>query len=252
MDCGAEITICIDEKKYHVFFTSRQATSNITTNTLHRHPYAEFHIVEKGSVEYVIDDKHYLLHAGDMLVIPAMKFHRNYTFSNEELTFLSFQIDKTFTEPMQCSQKPDIISELSARLWDAFRLGTCGVAAACLSYIMSPLLFKGEQKIVPLQDEHFIIHEWFSLHYFEDVTLSDLAKALSLSLSQTQRLVKKHTGSTFRQMIIQKRLDAAKHLYTVENLSMEEIAHTVGYHSYNGFWKAFHSTKHSSQKGNVG
>lgn len=245
MNYGAEITIYADLKKYHTFFTTRVATSGQTTNNLHWHPYAEFHIVESGAVAYVVGDKHYLLHAGDMLVIPARTFHRNSTASEESATFISFQIDKLYPEPMTYSQKPELITELASILYEAFRSGNCGVASACLSYSLGPLLCKGEQKVIPLQNKHFIIHEWFTLHYADDVTLADLARELSLSPSQTQRLIKKYTGCTFRQMIIKKRMDAAKHLYTVENLSMEEIAYAVGYHSYNGFWKAFRNTNHS-------
>ena len=62
-----------------------------------------------------------------------------------------------------------------------------------------------------------------------------------LSLKQTERLIVEYTGNTFRKEMAQKRIEAAKHLISTENITLAEAAEQVGYHSYSGFWKAFHT-----------
>ena len=89
-----------------------------------------------------------------------------------------------------------------------------------------------------MTDYGFLIHEFFSLHYSEDLHLCDLAQFLHLSERQTERLVIEHTGNTFRNELTAIRMTIAKKLLTSSQMSLTEISQYVGYKSYAGFWKA--------------
>ena len=68
--------------------------------------------------------------------------------------------------------------------------------------------------------------------------MCDLAKILSLSDRQTERLVIKYMGKPFRGVLSDIRTEMAKRLMETTVMSMSEISRMVGYKSYAGFWKA--------------
>ena len=93
--------------------------------------------------------------------------------------------------------------------------------------------------VTPMMDTAFIIHEFFSRGYNLDLRLSDLAELLHLSEKQTARLVEIHTGKTFKQALIAQRMNNARHLIALGEMSFAEIGEQLGYQSYAGFYKAY-------------
>lgn len=110
--------------------------------------------------------------------------------------------------------------------------------AAYLSFIGAFLETSSSVFPQKIMDYGFLIHEFFSIHYRENVHLGDLARELCLSERQTERLVRAHTGHTFRQELALTRLGIADRLMRMSPMSLTEIAEYVGYESYAGFWKA--------------
>ena len=94
-----------------------------------------------------------------------------------------------------------------------------------------------------VDDYGFIIQEFFSIHYSEDIHLGDLANLLHLSERQTERLVKEYTGNSFRNELAAIRINIAKNLLKYSQMSMRKICEYVGYKSYVGFWKAMKKYK---------
>ena len=74
--------------------------------------------------------------------------------------------------------------------------------------------------------------------HFNDVHLCDLARYLHLSERQSERAVIEYTGKTFRDALVEMRMNTAEHLHKTTDMSLTEISQYVGYKSYNGFWKA--------------
>ena len=86
-----------------------------------------------------------------------------------------------------------------------------------------------------------IIEEYTAIHFNLNPSLSELAELIHFSTKQTARLFEKSFGTTFKQHIIQLRINSAKYLLTNTDLSVEEISAKVGYSSYNGFYRVFSS-----------
>ena len=105
--------------------------------------------------------------------------------------------------------------------------------------------FKGDEAIVAsnVTDYAFLINEFFSLKCIYDIKLSDLAETLCVSEKQAHRLVIKHTGKNFSEELTSRRMIAADHLIKTGRLSLSEVAETVGYQTYSGFWKAYKKFK---------
>jgi AraC family transcriptional regulator len=71
-------------------------------------------------------------------------------------------------------------------------------------------------------------------------SIRDLALRVSLSPAHLQRLFKQETGAQLGSFVVERRLQKAAQLLTVSNMSIKEIAHTVGYRHHSSFVRAFH------------
>jgi AraC-like DNA-binding protein len=198
-------------------------------------------MVAAGSLGYQVGEKQYTLHAGDVMVIPATTFHSNYVVEGE-MQVLVVRVDRSFERPMVYRVLPGIIAELCGELHRAEQNGNCARVREYLALILSAAACDSGT-LRSVRDKELIIEEFFANNYNKEVTLADLAEELKLSNVQTERQIAKYLGTTFRKTIAEKRIEAAKHILATEGISLTEVAERVGYKSYSGFWKAFHSNK---------
>jgi AraC family transcriptional regulator len=70
-------------------------------------------------------------------------------------------------------------------------------------------------------------------------SIQDLAVRVSLSPAHLQRIFKRQTGIQLGGLLVERRLQKAAELLTLSNLSIKEIAHTVGYGHHSSFVRAF-------------
>lgn len=71
-------------------------------------------------------------------------------------------------------------------------------------------------------------------------SVRELALQVRLTPDHLQRLFKQETGVHVRDLIVEHRLQNAAHLLSSSDLSIKEIAHTVGYEHHSSFVRAFH------------
>jgi len=86
-----------------------------------------------------------------------------------------------------------------------------------------------------------MIDAYFSRSFPDDWDEATLAKKLHLSKRQLARVLQEHYGMTFRQKRIISRMEHAKYLLRVTDMSIGEIAQAEGYRSEAAFYKAFRS-----------
>ena len=84
-----------------------------------------------------------------------------------------------------------------------------------------------------------VIEDAFLYHY-DTLTLSGLSEILSLSIRQTQRILREGFGMTFSQKLTEARMAAGTQLLKETSLSITEIADRLGYSSIEHFSAAFH------------
>ena len=78
-------------------------------------------------------------------------------------------------------------------------------------------------------------------HLFEEMSVQQVASAVSLSPSHFSRQFKTRTGYSPYEYIILRRIDKAKYLLTSTQLSVKEIAFATGYNSEENFIHSFRS-----------
>jgi AraC-like DNA-binding protein len=80
---------------------------------------------------------------------------------------------------------------------------------------------------------------WIDTHFKSPVTINAVAKHCHLSISQLQRRFKQHLGYSVGEYWRMKKLQHAKWLLAIGNLSIEAITFTVGYENLSAFSRRF-------------
>lgn len=228
-----EFKTLISGKETKIFIPSNYNYLRRACTRLHYNTYTEFHIV-KQAVRFACGDKDFDIPQNSIFVIPANLKH-NY-LTNEDINYFSFQVD------IPCAEFKTKIANINAinLLFDL--LNSPRVEYDKLSPILTYLIYD-LMEFNPIEvsavDYKLAISEFFSMRYSEDISISTLAKLLCLSPKQTQRLVYKYTGNTFKNELIQTRMSVAKHILEKNEMSLKDVAEYVGYKSYSGFWKAY-------------
>ena len=210
----------------------------ITPNTrFHKHSYTEIHLVHNGCAQIAVDDKMIPLKENHLLLIPKQSLH---CCMEQDATTLhtAFQIDLPADKIEFCSLPSSVVDEFFRLILSNPKSIRFPIIYSFISLFCSYLRSDFQTVADPIEDDAFLIREFFSHHYAENVTLSDLALQLHRSERQCERLVRMHTGHSFREELIRTRIEVANHLSKSTDWSLNQISEYVGYRSYAGFWKA--------------
>ena len=241
------------------------------TSYLHSHSYYElFAAVESALYLEGADNAAWTLPAGSICLIPPGFFHR--VLSGDKLA-IRFRIQKreceTDTDSIYgactailsairtplirtdadsdslCQLLLTIREELSAhrlggKTYASFLLGTFYIR---LLRSLSQDLPHAFQTTRRTADDPTLrqlqIDEYFTAHYAESITAETMARDLHLSKRQLSRILSAIYRRSFREILVNTRLQQAVHLLTSTAYSIEEIASMVGYGSLSGFYAAF-------------
>lgn len=233
-----EINITISNEKHRAFFMNGfLSSSNQSASNLHKHNYAEIHFVARGNAIFAIGEEKAELKSGSVLIIPQGVFHC--CEQKEAVTIHNaFQIDFDVSCAKSVYLGDETVSGFFAEIECCRKTGNYSSIAAYIALFCSALEL--ENQPLPansVTDYGFLIQEYLSLHYGENLHLSDLANELHLSERQAERLMKEHTGKSFKDELCAIRMNIAKQLWESSDMTLSEIAHYVGYDSYAGFWK---------------
>lgn len=234
-----EMTINLDEQRNKLLINAGFFSFETRPSPLHSHYYAELHLFARGGGVYATPNKEYTVRAGELLVFPAGVYHSCRAIE-PGAEHIDFQITDT-TEGIVHKQLPSGIAP--ALFAEIKRLGENRTSERLRAYL-SLLCAEAKNKthdepLTLIDDRAFLIHEYMTRHYNQDITLSDIAAFLCLSEKQAGRLIRQYTGHHFKDSLTRYRMEAARRMIEAGQLPLSEIAELVGYHSYSGFWKAY-------------
>ena len=236
----------------------------------HCHANFEFHVILKGEPSMEIEDQTISLHQNDSILVFPDTFHR-YIGISENSSVLSFRFN---IKKIKKSSKKDYYSKLQEYINHGKEnalilqnplvveylknIHTCFHIESIFSEerIKALLVLLFSEMLLPIFSESSfshtiykdtseydsrinIIEHYFNQHFSEDISLSKLSSLLFLSEKQTDHIIRKIFGIGFRERLIKVRLKNAKNLLRNTTMEVKEIASTVGYQSYNGFYLAF-------------
>lgn len=97
------------------------------------------------------------------------------------------------------------------------------------------------------QNMVFAILKYIETHY-KTGRLSDIASELRQPTYYVSRLLTKHTGFNFKELLQQKKLQQASYLLSHTSLSVESILDIIGYDNSSYFYRKFKEKYHCSPK----
>ena len=212
--------------------------NSASTATIHAHGHTEIHLAVQGSLCFIVENKEYLLTAGDILAVPQNTYHYC-KWKEVGARTVPFQVDKELRETARSHVSPLLTLEFEKAIREARESQNYALVIKYIDLLCSGFFRTEKLPAAVSTDAALIIGEFFSNRYPQQIALTDLAEELSLSEKQTERLVKKYTGNTFLQELTKRRIHAASHLIRSTEMTLGQIAERVGFKSYSGFWKAY-------------
>lgn len=235
--------------------------SHSTTWDVQRHCNAEWelHFIGKGSCLVDLDQEHFMLTAGQAALIAPGVYHQARTASGDFERFtLGFIPPKGLLQKQlleRAKQSPVLIPDepfnlIVDRIRDEYHrhnpyqstsltgLIYCLAAELARFLNLDPQARKTQQNRQETQlTQH--IDTFFEQHFADSCAEEVLAGQLHVSRRHLIRILQKHYGLSFREKLIQARMDYAALLLRTTNKTVSHVASDVGYGSESSFFKIF-------------
>lgn len=233
-----ELKIMLKDGECNVFLQGGFYCNTSVCDYIHIHNYTEIHLASRGEIVFLVGNERITVDEKNVLVIPRGVPHGCISTTGGAL-HTAFQIDKAIKK----ASTYDIGENLTRYLFtETLKTDPCGdhTAVAAIIALICSCIFP-DTPLLPhyVTDMGYLISDFFSRNYREDIRLIDLAKMLHLSERQTERLVEEYAGRTFRDELTATRMNMADQLLTTTDMSLTQVAQYVGYRSYAGFYKAY-------------
>ena len=233
-----KLKVKTDEKNYNVFIQEGfYSLLNERSNTVHKHNYAEIHVISGGSSSFKVESAEHTVNDGELIAIPRGSFH-TWKDSTDSVLHTAFMIDMPIDSVEVISADSDAIRGFFNEIRKFGKTGEHGVINSYIPLLLSYVKKNPSAPQQQISDDGVLVENFFSTMYSKDIRLSDLAKILHLSERQTERKILEHTGHTFNEELCATRVAVAQYLQANTDMSLSQIAEYVGYKSYAGFWKA--------------
>ncbi len=206
----------------NVLFDMTDIGGGVLGTDIPRHAHAkdsyELHFIAGGKGKLITDTNEYELSAGNFFITGPNIYHKQTADKNEPVkdVFIMLQavntdkanaISSTFLENHFCflkhfdlSTAQEILTEFRSKKID-YESSVCGLTIKLLTDITRcflPSSFGESISTDGLYDKRFVIIEQAFL-YTPDLTLTELSNKIGVCERQTQRLLKKYYGKTFRE-----------------------------------------------------
>ncbi len=248
--------------------THRDISYGSESMQLHSHSFYELIYCESGDIQYLIADKRYHIHAGDIIMIPPGISHRPlfYDKMNEPYSRIVVWVSTDFMNTLATTCSPETLKQLYSNehfllrtegtpykylenffhtgLYEAdtkkplWEFSLYGNTTALIAHISRAVLSTGGY--FPREKHEDIDHiiSFIEKNYAEKITLESTAKHFHISTSSLTKLFFNKLHISFYHYVTQRRLINSK-LKIEEGNSMEEVALTCGFCDYSAFYRAF-------------
>ncbi|MDR0884906.1 MAG: AraC family transcriptional regulator [Clostridiales Family XIII bacterium] len=221
----------------------------------------EIILVENGNGIFTIDNKKYKVGKGDLIVLGKGCIHQEHAVHDVNLSVYNCAITNVHIRGLEDntlipSESSPVIAakEEYPRLLSTFQLihhyakaknpydaETAVTFSKALIGICYSLYENREEE--QSQDEFNVlghsIKKYIDAHYKEDLFLHDISEHFKMSKFYMAHVFKNMTGLSPMQYIIRRRIGEGQNLLFDTDMSITDIAMTIGYNSSNHFHTAF-------------
>ncbi len=243
--------------------------NDFKTVSLHSHDFYELYFFVHGKASYIINNYHYNLQAGDILLIPPKNLHQLDIYDSREIyNRYVLWINPKFIKKLS-SQKTDLskafniaeekqdflirdfvtsekIQSMLNELYELSSSNDFGNDILAESIIRELLLTLAKYKLdyntpIKKQKMHPTVSktiDFIDEHISENLSLDRIADSLFVSKFYLSRLFKNETNSTLHQYILKKRLLLSKELIE-QDYTIVDLYQKCGFIDYSHFFRAF-------------
>lgn len=241
---------------------------------LHRHDYVEVFHVLSGSVTHVINGEEITVHTGELLFLNQNIKHKIYACGENDLA-MNVMIRPTYFRSIINSIGSDnILADfminalenencISQYLYFTISDNMCiqnliqnafdllinkpqnwhALSENTFALLFSHILSNAENLLLDQSNEKsnvlmLAIHHYI-MDYYDVGTLNELADRIGYTPASLSRMIKKYSGSTFKEMQTKQRMLIAMNKLRNTALPIAEIASSVGYENLTFFYKQF-------------
>jgi len=242
------------------FYSESESPLHRWNEKRHMHAEYEFHVILEGRCRLTCDEGTLCLKTGEAAVIVPGAYHSTEQDSEEHtrLPLSVAPLDRRAKEQMKqavtASAAKLVLTRMAAETAKAFLeesfdpdRGNDPVLQALL-LVLATELFRvlqmedhtaTEQKEENRKIRSGIIDNFFQNQITETRGRDVLAGQLGISVRQVDRVLEEKYGMTYRDKLLETRMDRAGNLLKNSGKSISEISFEVGYTSENAFFKQF-------------
>lgn len=235
---------------------------------LHSHAFYELIYCESGDIQYLIGDRRYHIHTGDIIMLPPGISHRPLFYENmkEAYSRIVLWISTEFMNTLAKTCSPETLSflhanehfllrtngtdfhylaahfldglqevENKAALWE---FSLYGNTTKLIAHLSRAILSTGGYFPREKREDIDRIISYIEKNYAEKITLEETAKHFHISTSSLTKLFYNRLQISFYHFVTQRRLINSK-IKIEEGNSMEEVALSCGFCDYSAFYRAF-------------
>lgn len=213
-----------------------------------RYPYCLIHYIYSGVMHIDYASEHYTVHPGEIFLLPAYSHHHYYAHHSGRVLWAEFygvNSQAVFETVIRqnglvvgTQVSASLLRDLQALL-DVYKdpYNASLTVFQLLMDLMEGTRLRPAGKTVLQQSLQYI-----QTHLAEKLDIERLAGLCGYSSSYFSRLFHRTYGVTVSQYISHKRLESAKCLLEQPNLSISQIAESVGFSDSSHFIKSFRDT----------
>ncbi len=239
----------------------------------HTHNFTEIMYVVQGSITHVIDGKEIVLHAGDMIFLNQHVVHSIRKAGKDDIGINFLVLPQFFEIPLSMVEKNN---NLARFIVNTFRQDTIEseylifrteknlyidnlMENIIVSFLDGDLFMQMQQVTMGMIFLHLLQNIEYlgkessrnyedvivntALQYIEEnyrkANLTDLSERVHMSVSSMSKLIKRSTGSNFKDLLQRKRLQKAVVLLMETSLNISDIMNAVGYENSSYFYNQF-------------
>ncbi len=260
-NCSDALNFASETKSYGIFYSEK----NNPNLNIHTHECCEILFCQKGGKNFLIDDKIYKVHDGDVFIINQFEAHK-ITFDDdcpvERFTLqlhpeFIFSVSTDSTDLSKCfyirnentsnclslnENDRKYLNGLFLSLKKDYAFGDDvmknSIMVQLLTFINQSFItnHSTEEKIQNEQLKNAVLY--INEHLSEDLSLEKIAKNSYISVNQLCKLFKSSLGTTVMKYIIGKRISQAKKCLK-NGYSVSDTAFMCGFHDYSNFIRTF-------------
>jgi AraC-like DNA-binding protein len=239
-----------------LFYFDANVRSLVSGSKRHYHNQFEIYYMKEGTCNYFIDNKTYEVVSGDVVLIPEGVIHKT-NYGDEPHTRLLLNCSQDYIPTGVLSELPSMmylyrnettVAEIDALFSkiqeeaanpDSFTAELIRCYTNMLFYIMA----RGGNRFSDSGKKNSFVEaavRHVQKNYMHQVSLSELAKAFSVTPEHLSRSFKRETGFGFNEFLTLIRLQKAETMLKNENgKSISEIAYACGFNDSNYFSDKF-------------